>query len=153
MAAPAHARTIAATGRAVIVQPLTLVNTAPLSFGAIVPGTGAGTVTVSETGTRTSTGSVSLVAGTVSAAGFTGMTDGFPFFVIISNPPASVTLTRAGGGATMTADDFVVEGGSGLRLIATNSIFTFRVGATLQVGANQPKGSYNGTFNMTVTYF
>jgi hypothetical protein len=153
VAVPAHAATRAATGRAVIITPLSLVNTAPLSFGALSSGGSAGTATVSITGVRTTTGGVTPLAGTVSAASFTGLTDFFPFLIVVSNPPASITLTRVGGGATMTVDNFAVEGGTGLRLVATNSLFTFRVGGTLHVGANQAQGVYNGTFNMTVNYF
>ena len=154
-AVPAHAATRSATGTATVVTPLSLVNTAPLSFGALGAGATAGTVTVSTGGVRTTAGGVTPLNGTVSAAGFTGMTGttGIPFLIVISNPPASITLTRVGGGATMTVNTMQVSGGSGLRLVATNSLFSFTVGGTLHVGANQAKGTYNGTFNMTVNYF
>ena len=89
----------------------------------------------------------------MSAAGFTGMTDAFPFFVLIANPPASVTLNRVGGGATMTVTNLNISGGAGLRFIPTNTVFTFTVGGRLNVGANQMQGLYLGTFAITVTYF
>jgi hypothetical protein len=153
-AAPAHAAPASASGSAIIIRPGTLVNSAPLSFGNIVPSATAGTVTVSETGIRSSTGGVTLVGGTVSAAAFTGMTDAFPFWVDVDAPtPASITLTRIGGGPTMTVNNFVVEGNTGFRFVWLNSVFNFRVGGRLNVAANQAPGTYNGTFSVTVNYF
>ncbi len=94
------------------------------------------------------------LGGTVSAATFVGMTDNFPFWVDVDAPtPGSITLTRVGGGATMTVNNFTVEGGTGFRLVPTNTLFQFRVGGRLNVGANQMRGTYNGTFSVTVNYF
>ncbi len=153
MAVPARAATVPGTGRAIIVRPGTLVNTAALSFGNLVPGAAAGTATVATNGALTTTGGVTPAGGTVSAAGFTGMTDSFPFFVLIDNPPATVTLTRIGGGASMTVNNLNISGGAGVRFIPVNTVFTFTVGGRLMVGANQMQGRYVGSFAITVTYF
>ena len=153
-AVPAHAASSTGTSRVVVVTPLSLVNTAPLSFGNLIAGPTAGTVTINETTqARTVTGGVSQAGGTISAASFTGMTDGWPFWVDVDAPtPATITLTRVGGGATMQVNTFTVQGGVGTRFVWINSIFTFRVGGRLMVGANQMAGTYNGTFNVTVNY-
>lgn len=135
-----------------VVRPLTLISTAPLSFGILVPGMTAGTATVSVTGVRSTTGGVTAAGGTVSAASFTGMTGNAPPTVKIQPPPTTITLTRVSGGATMTVTNLVVEGGSGTRNVGKNAIFTFRVGGRLNVGANQLPGTYTGTFNITVDY-
>ena len=53
----AFAQSANANASATIITSLSLVNTTPLSFGAIVPGSSAGTVVVSPTdGTRTLSG-------------------------------------------------------------------------------------------------
>lgn len=151
-ATPALAET--ATGSAVteVVAPLSLSNTAPLSFGTLIPGASPGTATVSITGALSTSGGVTPGGGSVSAASFTGMTGAAPPVVKISPPPATVTLARVGGGASMTVTNLVVEGGTGARNVGKNKVFTFRVGGQLNIGANQLPGTYTGTFNITVDY-
>jgi hypothetical protein len=103
---------------------------------------------------RTSAGPLTLLTSSATPALFIGMTDNFPFVVYVDPPaPNVITLTRVGGGPTMTVDNFTVEGGAGWRLVPTNTVFQFRVGGRLNVGPNQPTGTYNGSFNVTVTYF
>jgi hypothetical protein len=151
-ATTAHAATTTGNAAADVVAPLTLFNTAPLSFGTLVPSATPGTATVSITGVRSTTGGVTAAGGTVSAASFTGMTGEAPPVVKVGGPAPTITLTRVGGGATMTVSNFVVEGGTGARNVGKNAVFTFRVGGQLNVGANQLAGTYTGTFNVTVDY-
>ncbi len=54
--------------------------------------------------------------------------------------PSSSTLTRTGGTATMTADNFNF----------TRTKGNFSIGATLHVAGNQTPGPYAGTFLVTV---
>jgi hypothetical protein len=82
--------------------------------------------------------------------------------------PTSVTLTGPGG-RTMVVNNMTLDttpelrfiGGNGLGLGAGNrryeissllGIFAFRIGGTLNVGANQGGGVYTGTFPVTVQY-
>jgi hypothetical protein len=51
----------------------------------------------------------------------------------------------------MTLSNFTLQGQS-KRTIAAASSFTFRVGGTLNVNANQAQGTYIGTFTVTVQY-
>lgn len=153
MLAPARAEaaTTSGSGEATIVTPLSLVNTAPLSFGNIIPSASAGTVTVDEyTAARTFTGGVTLAGGTVSAARFQGLTSP-PSHLKIDIPNGSITLTDPVSGATMTVDSFKLNGDKN-NWVAANSFFEFQVGARLNVGANQTPGVYEGTFEVTVTY-
>jgi hypothetical protein len=150
--AEAHAETGTGQATTSIVSPLSLVNTAPLAFGNLVPSTTSGTATVSVTGALTTTGGVISAGGTVSAASFTGVSGDAPPVVKIIGPPATITLNRVGGGASMTISNFVVEGGTGARNVGKNAVFTFRVGGQLNVGANQTPGVYTGSFNVTVDY-
>lgn len=149
-AAPATAAIAPARARATLIEPLSLINTAPLSFGDISSGATAGTVVVSPTGLRTVTGGVTALGGTVNAAGFAGAASGRNV-VIIRSPEVPVTLTRIGGGATMQISAFTIEGGR-LRLFTSRQAFDFRIGGTLQVSAAQAEGVYEGTFEVTIDY-
>ncbi len=62
--------------------------------------------------------------------------------------PSSATLTS--GGNTMTVDTYTDDAGATPTLPGGSD--TFNVGATLNVGADQAKGSYSGTFLVTVNY-
>ena len=169
VAAPVTAKEVATgsgTSSAVVVEPLSLIKTADLSFGKIVPRPTAGTVTVNaDTGACVVTG-VIMQVGTCRTAQFTGM--GRRNMTVRFTLPSTVTLTSPGG-ATMIADTLTVGsapdvtylGGNGngngngnrrYRINPPSGIFTFRVGARLNVGANQAPGIYVGTFAVTVQY-
>lgn len=151
-AAPAAAQTGGAVGRVVVIEPLSLVNVAGLEFGNFSAGATAGTVVINQnTGARTVTGGVTQLGGTVSPARFTGAAAGLNL-VIIRQPAVPVILTRAGGTETMRITAFAIQGGQ-FRLFFTRQAFSFNVGATLAVGANQREGTYVGTFPLIVDYF
>jgi hypothetical protein len=151
VASPTLAATGTGAGSAAIVTPLSLVNTAPLSFGNIIPSASPGTVTIDEfTEARTFTGGLTMAGGTISAAKFTGLTSP-PSHLKIDVPNGSITITRSGGTETMQVDNFELNGDKN-DWVAANTIFEFQVGARLQVGANQVPGTYVGTFDVTVTY-
>jgi spore coat protein U-like protein len=73
--------------------------------------------------------------------------------------PSSVNLTD-GSGHAMMLNTFAVSGDGDsnplTRLLRNDGtglgIDTFGVGAKVNVGANQPPGTYNGTFVVTVQY-
>lgn len=158
---PAHAASESGEGRAVIVRPLTLVNTAPLRFGNIIPGGTTGAVTINQdSGTRSAAGGATLAGGLVGRASFTGMTGGIGIVQVVV-PSGSVTLTRPGGGsmsATLalgTVPGLFLFGSANSRvqLLGNNAIFNFAVGGTLNIGANQTPGVYTGTFTVTANYY
>jgi hypothetical protein len=150
-ASPAAAASGSGTVGVRILSPLTVSYDGPLQFGTILASAVAGTVTVdAQTEARTMTGGVTAAGGTVTAARFSGWTEGRTH-VKIDVPTGSVTLTRAGGGATMTADSFDANVPKN-NWQPPNDIFDFRVGARLNVGANQLPGVYSGQFNVTVVY-
>lgn len=150
-ACPAQARTISGTGQATIVTPLSVVNTDTLRFGAVIPSASAGTVTVDPfTQARTTTGGVTAYGGMVTAGKFSGLSDGTTHLKI-DVPVGSITLTRVGGGATMTVDNFTLNGNKNDWVVGS-TVFSFNVGARLNVAANQMAGTYTGTYNVTVNY-
>jgi hypothetical protein len=61
----------------------------------------------------------------------------------------TVQLTRTGGTEKMNVNSFTHN--ASLQLSGTGTA-TFKVGATLEVNANQVAGEYSGSFSVTVAY-
>lgn len=149
-AAPVAAeRNAVATGA--ILHPLELIKRGDLDFGYVAAVTGAGKVTIDPvTNAATATGGVQLLGGTPQAAQFTGAAKSSSV-VIIRIPKQPITITRVGGTETMTVSNWKLEG-LDKREAAAKVAFDFRVGATLNVGANQAEGLYVGTFEVSIQY-
>lgn len=138
-----------------------ITTTQDLAFGTFIPASG-GTVVVSTTGARSATGGVVLLTNTqfsAPAAATFSVVNNTPrlrsFTVVL---PTSATLTRAGGGGTMTVNAFTsvpVTGqqnnGRGYGTLSGGA-GTISVGATLNVSSGQAVGNYTGTFDVTVTF-
>jgi len=154
VAAAAQAADFGGTANVVVVQPLFLVKSQALDFGGIAVGTTAGTVVINpNTGARTVTGGVTALTSSFAPAAFIGAGASKSKIAIIKEPRSAITLTRSGGTETMLVDTFMVEGGNGTsRQLEADGTIRFKVGATLRVGANQARGTYVGTFNMTIDY-
>lgn len=161
VAGGAQAQSMTGQVTTLVVEPLSVVKTADLNFGANIASTAAGTVVVSPAGVRTHNGGVVGVGNAYHAAEFVGSASPGDR-VQIRIPNGSITLTRIGGGATMTARAFTMaldnatslgRGNSGQATVGAAGIFTIRVGATLDVRANQAAGHYEGTFQVNVNYF
>lgn len=135
------------TATAKVVSPVTLVKTADLLFGTIIPTMTAGTVTMSPIGGRTSSNvTLSTIAlGNAAAFYLTGKS-GSGFSIVL---PSNITLT--GPGASMQLSVFKSTP-SLVGSFNTSGNATVNVGATLAVGANQAAGVYSGSFSITVDY-
>jgi hypothetical protein len=147
--APAMAAT--STTQTTILNPLSVVGTDDLDFGTLIPGTTAGTATINPTtGARTVTGGTVAAGGAPMAATF--QTAGFINRIfIIGAPPATVTLTNGTGGS-MVMDSLTFDGPM-LRIFPSNAgVTTVKLGARLNVGANQASGNYTGTYSVTIVY-
>ena len=152
-AAPAIAATPVtnATATTAILHPINVIKRADLDFGYVAAGTVAGTVRIDpETDTTSATGGAILLGGNPHSAAFIGAA-GSSSVVIIRIPKQPITLTRSGGTQTMTVSNFTMQG-LDKRAVAKAVAFEFRVGGTLNVGANQMEGTYAGTFDVTVQY-
>ena len=99
---------------------------------------------------RTRTGGVVLVGGgTPGAARFTATgTPAVNAFITIGAAPL---LTRVSGAETMTVSNLTLNGARTRRFPA-NGILDVRVGARLNVAANQRDGLYTGSVSLTVDY-
>jgi hypothetical protein len=153
-AAAAQAAPVAASkndaGKATILKSLSIINKRGLDFGELVVGS-AGTAVIDPlNGGVATTGTVTPVGTTAHPATFTA-TGSKNSVVNIKLPTAAVTLNRVGGGGTMTVSNWTLDGKTN-RKIPLNSTFDFNVGATLNIGANQPDGDYVGSFTVTVQY-
>ena len=153
--APARAAPVAAAedGSAAIalLHPLEILKREDLDFGNVAVPVSAGTVVIDpDTNSISSTGGVLLLGGTPHAAMFTGAA-GSSSVVIIRIPKQPITLTRVSGTETMTVSKFTLQG-LDKRQAARNVAFDFRVGATLNVNANQAEGVYEGTFEVSIQY-
>ena len=142
-----------AAGSATIITPLTISKTTDMNFGTVaVSATVAGTVVLTTTGTRTTSGGVTLpaIAGTVTNAVFTvnglgtsGFTIALPSTDFILTDAASHTMIVNAFTSTPTGPSALVGGTR-----------TITVGATLNVSAGQAANVYtNATgFPVTVCY-
>lgn len=129
---------------------LTLTNPASgLSFGDIFTDATGGTVTLSPTSVRSTTGPVLAGTGIVSAASFdvTGKRNATYAITLPSN--GTVSLAGPVGSTPMPVSAFTASAAGTLSAAGAQS---FTVGASLSVGANQTDGDYNGTFSVTVAY-
>ena len=151
-AAPAAAAPAIATSpsRAIIVQPLTLVQVEDLDFGTLVPSALSGVVSIDAmTGAQTAIGGVSAYGSALARrAYFVGAGTAGQTVTILLGPPPSLL---DGSGNSMPVLALTLDGPA-LRLIPADRAVHIRVGGILSVNANQAPGSYVGTFDMTVNY-
>lgn len=154
----AQAGTMSGDAQIAMVTPLSFISVDNLDFGSVIPSNTVGTVTISTTGVRTATGGVIVTGTGHQAARFAGMGSQNQR-VRIRITPIAISLT--GPGPAMTVDNFVigtnptllqVGGSPNYRIQPANGVFWFTVGARLNVGANQPAGTYSGTFSATLDY-
>jgi hypothetical protein len=132
-----------------------LSNTGGLSFGKFVAGTG-GTVTVSPTGAAGKTGGVFLLKSSITtAAQFSVIKsgNGKPLKTVSFTLPSDTAVRLSSGSNSMAVTNFVsspaATPGNSYPAGSTSAI---SVGATLQVGANQPPGNYSGTFTLIANF-
>lgn len=131
------------------IAPLSVVNSAALSFGAFAAESG-GAVTVSPGGVRTASGTVALISSSTSSPAQVTVTGEPGTAYAIQLPTTSVTLTSPTG-QTMTVSGFASSlNGSGQLGAGGSQLVS--VGATLSVGAGQAPGAYSGSFAVSVAY-
>ena len=150
----AHAAPVApnrnATATVFIPPPASVRKLEDLNFASLIV-TGAGTAIVDpNTDGMTTTGGVVYATGLHYAALFEAVSP-VKSVVIIRIPRNPITVTRVGGTQTMTVSNWTISGDS-RRTVAAHEAFTFKVGGTLTVNANQVEGLYVGNFDVEVQY-
>lgn len=156
-AVPAGAAPVAAptpaTSEALILVPLTLTKIQDLDFGAVVPSSVSGTVTLNATtGARSFTGGVTGVSSAPGQrARFGGAGSPNQQVIVTLEPPAALVSTT--NPADMVPVLAMTIDGSPFRTIdPVSRAFFVHVGGVLQINADQPEGVYEATFEVTATY-
>jgi len=134
-----------ATATATLVTPIAISKTVDMDFGTLAASATAGTVVLGTDDVATPSGGVSLVSGTPAAAQFSVTGEGTSSFSI--SLPSSITLVS--GTDNLTVDTFGSSPSTTGTLTAGAA--TVKVGATLNVPANAPAGTYTNTADLTVT--
>lgn len=137
------AATVTANADARVIAPLVVTQTAGMNFGDLSVGGTGGTLLIDTAGTLTPSADVDTAGGTVQAGAYGVAGEAGKAYTV--SFPANATLTS--GGNTMTVDTFTENSAASPTVPAT-----FNVGGTLNVGANQPAGLYQGTYTITVNY-
>lgn len=140
-----------ATGKALILVPLTLTKIDDLDFGTIIPSALSGFVSINATtGARTFGGGVT---GVTSAAGhrayFGGAGTPSQQVIVTIDPPTELTSSA---GDTITVLALTLDGPARKTIDPTTRAFFFGVGGILQIGADQPEGVYSATFDVSANY-
>lgn len=130
-------------------KPIAISWVQDLEFGTLAgDGTFAGTATINPvSGTKTVSGGVYDFGGIHNPAAFTVKGDKNAAFTVTL--PGSIVLSSGGG--NMILNNFT-SNPSGFGVFGNTGQATLTVGATLQVGAGQPAGTYTGVFTVTVDY-
>lgn len=129
---------------------ISLNNTQALAFGAFVAGNG-GSVVIAPSGARSAGGGVVLVSSNAGAAAQFSVS-GDPNFTYAITLPADGTVALSdGAGHSMNASNFTSSPSLTGQLSGAGNQ-QLSVGATLNVGNNQPTGAYSGSFIVTVDY-
>ena len=137
-----------ATGKALILIPLTLTKVKDLDFGTVITSSTSGTISIAADGSGPSvTGGVTpLSSATTSRALFAGGGSAGQQVLIFLAPPASLT---DGAGHSMPIS-LSLEA-SRITIDSTRA-FSVGVGGTVTVAANQAEGLYTGTFTVLAQY-
>ena len=150
----AHAAPVApnrnATATVYIAPPASVRKLEDLNFASLIVN-GAGTAIVDpNTDGMTTTGGVLYATGLHYAALFEAVSP-VRAVIIIRIPRNPITITRVGGTETMTVSNWTLSGNS-RRTVVAQEAFSFKVGGTLTVNANQAEGLYVGNFDVEVQY-
>ncbi|MCM8570149.1 DUF4402 domain-containing protein [Gramella jeungdoensis] len=134
---------------AVIVEPIEITKNVDLHFGNVISGYNPGTLILSPEGSRTAFGVQLSPAnpGEVSAAEAVVKHGNYNYSITL---PENFTLfNEANPNQFLVIDRFTVE-----PEITGNDTDILKIGATLNLEANQPPGFYTNSsgFNVTVTY-
>jgi len=149
--APATAANITANVSATISGGISGNASTGLSFGDVSPGISPGSVTVNLSGFRTSIGGVTLGMSRPASPAIFQVT-GTPSRTYSIISPVAVYLTD-GAGNYMLVNNFTSSPSGSGGLLDAGGSQTLTVGGTLNVGANQPGGSYFGVLAMTIVYY
>ncbi len=131
---------------ATVVKPISLTHDtdAVLNFGKFTVGTG-GSVTVDSAGVGTFNGDVGEVSGSTNAA---------DSFSVDGDPDRGFDIVTLGGDVTNGTDtmSFTTSASATTGTLDSAGASTFTVGGELTVAGTESEGTYDGSYDATVTY-
>jgi len=142
--------TVITTASAKILTGLSIAKSADMSFGTMTSPTVSSTVILDPSGSRTSTGNITLLqqAPVASASAYT----------VTGDPNATYTITLPSytniilpNGPWLIVDGFISSIGLN-ETLPLSGTENFTVGATLHVNSWEAPGTYTGTFDVSVAY-
>ena len=158
VATSSQAASATATANGTVVTPITIAAAGNLAFGSFARGAG-GSVTVSTSGVRATTGPILMGTATSSAARFNINGTAAATYSITHSGSTVLTNTTGTGGETMALAKFSdLTAGNATSGNATSGTLdaagaqSLYVGGALTVAATQASGLYVGTVIATVEY-
>lgn len=141
----ATAATITGNATVLIQNTIGTSQTQQMNFATVSPTANPGVVTLSPAGVASS--STLDTYGTGAAGKFN----------IVAQPSTLLNIsfsngTVSNGSESMTLDNFTSTSIPASNTTDSSGLLALSVGANLNVGANQPSGTYNGTYTVTVSY-
>ncbi len=158
LAATSDSTTGALTGT--IIRPILVTANQAMQFGTVVrPGSGSGTVTLSNAGalTVTGTGAIALPSSAPRAAMFTVAGEGGQSFTLTINSTVTLTNTAPSGGTLLvsTTNDAACTTLCTLSGAVGNTVsgtLIFHVGGSFPISSVTKSGAYSGTISVVVSY-
>ena len=154
----AYAAAATSTATSTVIAPIAITAPAALSFGRFAHGTG-GSVTISNSGVRTSSGVIlSSTSSVQTAARFDVTGDGSSTYAIthsgvtVLSDSASTPNTMALAKTSDLTGGNVTSGNVSTGTLTAGGTQSIFVGGTLTVGATQVAGTYTGNVIVTVEY-
>ncbi|MEA5004874.1 MAG: DUF4402 domain-containing protein [Rikenellaceae bacterium] len=126
-----------------------------LNFGSLYPVGSGGTVTISDDGVRSSTGSIVLFPSTYNECSFTMSTTrrNRTYYIYSLSIQSPITMTRSGGGSITLYLN--TDGSNDGWSVSQRYPVTLYMGGTINVGSvtANPPGNYSGSFTITAHYY
>jgi len=140
-----------ASGKALVLVPLTLTKIDDLDFGTIIPSSLTGFVSINaSTGSRTFGGGVTGVGSAPGHRGYFGGAGTPNQQVIVTIDPPTDLISPARDTIPVLA--LTLDGPARKTVDPTTRAFYFGIGGILQIGADQPEGVYSATFDVSANY-
>lgn len=136
----------------VLSQPIVITNTQDLNFGIFCQTDDiGGTVSVSNTGSRSATGNITLIGETFSYAVFTITTDSTDLFSLQIDKPA-ISLSGSNGGSMLLQ---IGTSNPEFPSLVAGSPATVYIGGVLTVGSRSenPSGTYSGNYLLYFNFY
>lgn len=153
LAAPGDSVQVSGQAQARVIEPVGIQAVQDLRFGAFASPATASTMTIAPDGSATATGDV---VNSYNAVAQPPSGRGNAHFAVFGDPNRRYIVFRpnrttiSNGTSTMTVRRYRTD--TTVNRFNSSGVDDLRIGATLDIDANQEVGQYTGTFDVTVLY-